>query len=97
MTTYPKLKTVEADDDYKLNLAFENGEKRIYDFKPNLTHKFYKPLSDVTLFKKVSIVDNEIQWASGQDFCPHTLYEKSIPQTKTISKLEWEYEEEEEG
>ena len=22
--------------------------------------------------------DGEIEWSTGQDFCPHTLYEKSV-------------------
>lgn len=74
---YPKLKSVVPHDNYKLELEFDNGEKRIFDFAYNLKHPFYSPLADVKFFKNVKIVDGEIQWASGQDFCPHTLYEKS--------------------
>lgn len=82
MTIYPTLKDVKALDDYKLLLTFGDNEKRLYDFKPNLNHKFYKSLSDVTLFNSVSIIDGEIEWTTGQDFCPHTLYENSeiVPQ-----------------
>lgn len=53
------------------------NERRVYDFTPNLIHKFYKQLSDIRLFKNVQVVDGEIEWATGQDFCPHTLYENS--------------------
>lgn len=76
---YPKIKSVMALDDYKLKLIFNDEEIRIYDFKPNLEHSFYKDLQNPALFTKVSVVDGEIEWATGQDFCPHTLYEKSIP------------------
>jgi len=78
MATYPILTSVKPCDDYKLELVFGKNEKRIYDFKPNLDHKFYRALIDLTLFKKVSVIDGEIEWVTGQDFCPHTLYEKSL-------------------
>ena len=81
MNTYPTLKAVTPLNDYRLMLTFEEEEKRLYDFKPNLSHKFYKALSDMRLFKSVSVNDGEIEWVTGQDFCPHTLYEESIPIT----------------
>ena len=79
MRSYPKLKEAIPLDDYNLMLTFGNGEKRRYDFKPNLNHKFYHPLTDVNLFKSVDVIDGEIEWVTGQDFCPNTLYEKSTP------------------
>ena len=77
-TKYPKLQTVVALDDYSLELEYENGEKRRYDFKPNLNHSFYKALQSLTLFKSVSVIDGLVIWQSGQDFCPNTLYDKSV-------------------
>ena len=79
MREYPQLKSVMPLEDHKLVLTFDKNEQRIYNFKPNLTHKFYMPLVDMTLFKSVSVVDGEIEWVTGQDFCPHTLYEESMP------------------
>ena len=79
MNVYPILKAVTPLDDYRLMLTFGENEKRLYDFKPNLTHKFYRSLSDIRLFKSVSVNDGEIEWVTGQDFCPHTLYEESKP------------------
>jgi hypothetical protein len=76
---YPKLKAATPQDDFSLVLLFGDGEMRRYDFKPNLNHKFYKELGNLLLFKKVSVADGEIEWATGQDFCPHTLYEQSTP------------------
>jgi hypothetical protein len=75
---YPKLKAATPLTGYKLLLDF-GGEKRVYDFRPNLTHSYYKELADPVLFRKVSVNDGEIEWATGQDFCPHTLYEESKP------------------
>ena len=79
MITYPTLRSVTPQDDFNLILDFADGEKRIYDFKPNLSHKFYKALADIRLFKAVTVNDGEIEWVTGQDFCPHTLYEQSSP------------------
>ena len=79
---YPKIKSVVALDNYSLELYFNNGEKRIYDFKPNLNHSFYSELQNLSLFKNISANNGEIEWATGQDFCPHTLYEKSTLVTK---------------
>jgi hypothetical protein len=78
MKSYPVLKSVTPLDDYNLALTFGENEKRIYDFKPNLNHKYYSPLADISLFKRVSVIDGEICWATGQDFCPHTLYDFSV-------------------
>ena len=75
---YPKLVEVVATDDYELVLSYSNNERRTYDFKNNLTHPFYKELNNLALFKKVNVTDGEIEWVSGQDFCPHTLYENSL-------------------
>jgi len=79
MALYPKLKIAKPLDNHLLILIFEEDEKRLYDFKPNLDHNFYRPLTDINLFKKVSVNDGEIEWVTGQDFCPHTLYEESKP------------------
>ena len=79
MNTYPTLREVTPLDNYQLILTFGVDEKRLYDFKPNLDHKFYHPLADVNLFKAVSVNDGEIEWVTGQDFCPHTLYNDSTP------------------
>ena len=79
MRTYPTLKAVKPLDDYKLLLVFGEDEYRIYDFKPNLSHKFYRSLVDAKIFNSVVINDGEIEWITGQDFCPYTLYDQSIP------------------
>ncbi|MCL1882613.1 MAG: DUF2442 domain-containing protein [Defluviitaleaceae bacterium] len=79
MNTYPALKTVTPLDNYCLMLIFGDNEKRVYDFTPNLNHKFYQPLADKKLFNRVAVNDGEIEWVTGQDFCPHTLYEASTP------------------
>lgn len=79
MDVYPVLKEAIPLDGYKLALIFGENERRVFDFSSNLNHKYYSPLTDEKLFRSVSVVDGEISWVTGQDFCPHTLYEQSIP------------------
>jgi len=85
--TYPLLCAVKPLEGYRLLLEFGNGENREYDFTPNLGHKYYAPLSDVDKFRAVSVNDGEIEWASGQDFCPHTLYADSVAHEGNVPVL----------
>jgi len=77
MNDYPKLTSVTPLDDFLLELVFNENEVRVYDFKPNLNHKFYRDLADIKLFRNVTVEEGEIEWVTGQDFCPYTLYEQS--------------------
>ncbi|MDR3270360.1 MAG: DUF2442 domain-containing protein [Peptococcaceae bacterium] len=62
MDAYPTLKAVTPFDDYRFLLTFGENERRMYDFKPILSHAFYKVLADIKLFKSVSVNDGEIGW-----------------------------------
>ncbi len=79
MKEYPVLTAVTPLENYLLLLDYGEDGKRVYDFKPHLTHKYYRALADSMLFQNVRVCDGEIFWATGQDFCPNTLYEGSIP------------------
>ena len=78
--TYPKLVSVRADTAYHLHLYYDNGEARLYGFTPNLSHPYYRALQNPAVFSQVSVIHGDLEWASGQDFCPFTLYEKSLPE-----------------
>jgi len=75
---YPKLISVSTDKNFFLFLKYDNGENKKYDFSPNFAHPFYKPLENQQLFSQVSVIDGELEWKTGQDFCPFILYENSI-------------------
>lgn len=76
---YPKLVNATANNDYVISLEYDNGEVRAYDFSENFAHPFYKPLEDFNLFKNIAVNDGNIEWATGQDFCPFSLYDNSKP------------------
>jgi hypothetical protein len=75
----PRVKEVEAKDDYILILTFINNEKRVFDMKPYLGIGIFRELKSLDLFRKVKPFLGSIQWSNGQDLCPDTLYEESQP------------------
>ena len=70
----PRIKDVTPNDDYTLNLVFDNGEEKVFDVAPYLDKGIFKELKALDLFKSVKPVLGSIQWKHGQDFCPDTLY-----------------------
>ena len=76
--SYPKLTGATALDDCILLLSFSNGEKKAFGFAPNLSHPCYEGLRDSALFRRVAATDGGIEWAMGQDCCPHTPYDKGV-------------------
>jgi len=77
----PRVKMVKPNPDYTLTLVFTNGEVRRFDVKPYLDMGFFIELKDLSVFNSVRPVLGSVQWQNGQDFCPDTLYEESVPVT----------------
>ena len=80
----PRVTTVEPMDDYKILLGFNNGEQRIFDVKPSLKHDVYKPILDKDVFKLVKAVDGTVEWPGEIDYCPDTLYKRSVLITNDV-------------
>ena len=80
----PRVKSVRAMQDYKLQLTFTNGEKRIFDARPYLSKGVFQELMNETLFKTVRVSLGSIQWRNGQDLCPDCLYLESKPLQPSI-------------
>ncbi len=75
----PKLISVQAVNDFKLVLEYENNEKRLFDVTPYINGSWYAELNDLDYFKSVSVLPDGsgITWKNGQDIAPHELYELS--------------------
>ncbi len=67
-------------DDYKLLLAFENSEEKIFDVKPYLEIGKFKELKDIKLFNSVKVKFDSIEWDNMLDLDPELLYNKSVLQ-----------------
>lgn len=75
----PRIKRVKANPDYTLTLLFRNNERKAFDVRPYLELGFFKELKDVSYFIQARPFMGAVAWPHGQDFCPDTLFEESIP------------------
>lgn len=74
----PELKVsgVRPMDNYLLWVRFNNGEAKVFDFKPLLEKPAYAPLKNVDVFKGVYIDYGIPVWNDGDiDISPEYLYE----------------------
>lgn len=71
----PRVMGVAPKDDYKLELAFANGETGVFDCLPFLDFGVFKELRDVEYFRQASVMHGTVVWPHEQDICPDTLYE----------------------
>lgn len=75
-----KVSGVKPLPDYRLWIRFDNGEMRVFDFKPLLDKAGFAPLKDVKLFSGVYIDYGVATWQNGDiDIAPDYLYENSVP------------------
>ena len=74
----PRVSSVTATDDYKLELVFSGGERGVYDCAHLLGFGVFKELEDKTYFKQVKVLGGTVVWPHEQDICPDTLYLDSV-------------------
>jgi hypothetical protein len=79
---YLSVKNVKPLPNYKLELIFENKEKKIFDVKPYLDTGLFKTLKDENIFNMVRVSYDTIEWPDGVDIDPEVLYEKSKTKIK---------------
>lgn len=70
----PRVVNVKPEQNFKLLITFNNGEKRIFDVKPYLEIGIFRELQNVSVFNSVKPFLGSIQWSNGVDLCPDTLY-----------------------
>jgi hypothetical protein len=74
----PRVKTVNALEDYRLSVVFDNNEKGVFDTKPYLNFPVFSVLKDVAFFKQVKASLGFVSWNGEVDFDPDTVYLESI-------------------
>ncbi|MEA2174531.1 MAG: hypothetical protein QOD00_2123 [Blastocatellia bacterium] len=73
-----KVVAVRANDDFSLDLKFEDESVKRFDVKPYLEYGIFKELKDRNYFKKVKVAFGTVQWPNEQDISPDTLYVESV-------------------
>ena len=74
-----QLSHVEARPDHTLLLTFETGEKRFYDFKPELDLPVFEPLKNIALFLQAQKHSYAVVWSDEMDIASEALYYGGTP------------------
>ena len=74
-----KVVAVRANEDFTLDLQFNDGSLRRFDAKPYLNYGVFTELKDLRYFQQVRIAFGTVQWPHEQDISPETLYLESVP------------------
>lgn len=69
---------VQATPDYLLRLAFSDGSRKVFDFRPMLKKHIYQALNNVSLFVQAESDGCGVIWNDDLDIDPVFLYEHSI-------------------
>ena len=80
-----KVIDVTANDDFSLDLKFNDGSVKRFNTKPYLDYEFFRELKDPNYFKQVRIAFGTVQWPHEQDISPETLYLESVTLPITAS------------
>ena len=73
-----KVIAVRANDDFSLDLKFDDGSVKRFDVKAYLGYEVFRELKDLNYFKKVRVAFHTVQWPNEQDISPDTLYLESV-------------------
>jgi hypothetical protein len=86
----PYVTSVHPLAEYRLEVSFDNGERRIFDVKPYMTHGVFTRLNDRSLFDAVRVVAGSIEWPGEIDLSYETLYIQGQPisDPRNISRME---------
>ena len=75
----PCVRRVYPLDDYRLELMFENGERRLFDAKPYLQRGIFVRLQNRATFQAARVVAGSVEWPGELDLSYDTLYVESQP------------------
>ncbi|EIC23681.1 DUF2442 domain-containing protein [Thiorhodovibrio frisius] len=70
---------VRVKPNYRLELEFENGERRLFDMSSYMNKKPFVCLKDSPLFACAFIDYGTVVWPGEIDIAPETLYDRSVP------------------
>lgn len=71
--------SVQPQPGFKLDLEFQNGERRQFDVRPLLSMKPWNRIASPALFNLVRVEYGTVVWPDDVDIAPETLYDQSVP------------------
>jgi hypothetical protein len=66
-------------DGYRLEVEFENGERRVFDVTPYLQRGIFVRLQNRATFQAARVVAGSVEWPGEVDLSYDTLYLESRP------------------
>lgn len=84
----PYVKHAFPLDDFRLELGFDNGERRMFDIRPYLQRGVFKRLQERAVFRAARVVAGSVEWLGELDLSYDTLYLESQPITPPMPALE---------
>ncbi len=75
---YPSVKEVHALENFSVSLLFDTGEKGFLDTKPFLAFGRFEKLKDLSVFRRVRISFDTIEWDCGIDLDPEFIYTNCV-------------------
>ena len=80
-----KVVKVEALDDYRLFIIFDDGVAETVDLSDRLFGPVFEPLKDPIYFRRVSIDEfGAVCWPNGADLAPDALHARLRGQTVSV-------------
>lgn len=73
----PRVQSVRYLPHFKLDLTFENGERKIFSFQAYLKYPVYQALQNEDFASHPKILFGTVVWNDEVDFDPDTLYIES--------------------
>lgn len=73
------IRSVFANEDWTLDVVFDDGAKRHFDVKPLLECEAFAELSNVEVFKKIRNGGYYVEWETEADLSADTLYLEGSP------------------
>lgn len=83
----PYVQDVRPLEDYRLELVFQNGERRIFDAKPYLQRGVLRRLQNRAVFQGARVVAGSVEWPGEIDLSYDTLYLESQPRKESAAEL----------
>ena len=71
--------SVKVHPGYRLELEFENGERRVFDMSRYMDKKPFNRLKDSPVFNCAGVDYGTVVWPGNIDIAPETLYDNSTP------------------
>lgn len=77
--TMRRIATVQPNDDWTLDISFNDGTQRRFDVRPLLASEAFADLQNIEAFKRIRNGGYFIEWENEADLSADTLYLEGHP------------------